>query len=59
MNEPLMFTWFEKIWKTYADEKQKELEFSRSLMVYDAFKAHTTDDMNVLLATNNTNLVIS
>ena len=26
-------------------------------MVYDAFKAHKTDNVKVLLATNNTNLV--
>ena len=27
-------------------------------MVYDAFKTHKTDNVNVLLATNNTNLVL-
>ena len=24
---PLMFTWFEKVWQTYGQEKQKELNF--------------------------------
>ena len=57
MDEPLMFTWFAQIWKTYADEKQEQLCFNRSLMVYDAFKAHTTDDMKVLLATNSLQMV--
>ena len=59
MYESLMFTWFEKIWQTYAREKQKELVFERSFMVYDAFKAHKTDNVKVLLATNNTNLVLA
>ena len=38
----------------YADEKQKELDFSRTLMIL--LKANTTDERNVLLETNNTNL---
>ena len=35
-----MFNWFEKVWQTYSREKQKELNFERSFMVYNAFKAH-------------------
>ena len=58
MNESLMFTQFEKVWKTYAKEKQKELRFDRPFMVYDAFKAHKTDNVKVLLAKNNTNLAL-
>ena len=38
MDESLMFTWFEKVWQTYARKKQKDLGFGRSFMVYDAFK---------------------
>ena len=38
MDEFLMFTWFEKVWQTYARKKQKDLGFGRSFMVYDAFK---------------------
>ena len=53
-----MFTWFEKVCQTYDREKQKELGFERSFMVYDAFKAHKTKKVKVLLATNNTNLVL-
>ena len=55
MDESLMFTYFEKVWQTYVKEKQKELGFDRSFMVYDASKAHKTDNVKVLLATNNTN----
>ena len=55
MDESLMFTCFEKVWQTYVKEKQKELGFDRSFMVYDASKAHKTDNVKVLLATNNTN----
>ena len=29
---------------------QKELDFNRLLMVYDAFKAHTTDEMKAVLS---------
>ena len=58
MDEFWMFTWFEKVWQTYAREKQKDLGFERSFMVYDAFKTHKTDNAKVLLATNNTDLVI-
>ena len=35
-----MFNWFEKVWQTFSREKQKELNFERSFMVYNAFKAH-------------------
>ena len=55
MDESLMLTWFEKVWQTYAREKQ---DFERSFMVYDAFKAHKTDNLKALLAMNNTNLVL-
>ena len=43
MDASLMFIWFDQVWKSYGEKKQKELDFNRSLMVYDAFKAHTTD----------------
>ena len=51
-----MFSWFKKGWQTYSKEKQKELGFDRSFMVYHAFKAHKTD--KVLLAANNANLAL-
>ena len=53
-----MFTWLEKVCQTYSREKLKELVFKRSFMAYNPFKAHKTDNVKVLLATNNTNLVI-
>ena len=58
MDKYLMFTWFENVCQTYANEKQKELDFDQSFMVYDAFKARKTDNVKVLLATNNTNLAL-
>ena len=39
-------------------KKQKEMDFNRSLMVYDAFKAHTIDEMKAVLSTNSTNLIM-
>ena len=53
-----MFIWFDQVWKSYAEKKQKELDFNRSLMVYDAFKAHTTDEMKAVLSINSTNLIM-
>ena len=58
MDESLMFIWFDQVWKSYAEKKQKELHFNRSLMVYDAFKAHTTDEMKAALSINSTNLIM-
>ena len=55
MDESLMFTWFGKVWQTYSREKQG---LERSFIVYDAFKADKTDKVKVLLAMNNTNLVL-
>ena len=57
MDESLMFIWFEKVWQTYAKEKQNELDFGRSFIVY-AFKTYKTDNVKVLLATDNTNLAL-
>ena len=52
-----MFIWFDQVWKSYAEKKQKELDFNRSLMVYDAFKVHTTDEIKAVLSINSANLV--
>ena len=51
-----MFIWFDQVWTSYAEKKQKELDFTRSLMVYDAFKACTIDEMKAVLSINSTNL---
>ena len=45
MDESLMFIWFDHVWKAYVEKNQKELDFNRSIMVYDAFNAHVTYDM--------------
>ena len=58
MDESLMFIWFDQVWKLYAEKKQKELDFNRSLMVYDTFKAHTADEMKVALSINSANLIM-
>ena len=52
MGKSLMFICFDQVWKSYGEKKQKELDFSKSLMVYDAFKAHTTDGFKVVLSIN-------
>ena len=52
MDESLMFIWFDQVWKSYEGKKQKELDFNRSLMVYDA---QSTDEMKAVLSINSTN----
>ena len=58
MDEPLMFIWFNQVWKSHGEIKQNELNFNRSSMVYDAFKTHTTDEMKLVLSINGTNLIV-
>ena len=59
MDDSLMFIWLDQVWKSYAEKKKKnEFDFNRSLMVYDAFKAHTTDKMKALLSTRSTNFIV-
>ena len=53
-----MFIWFDQVWKSYAEKKQKELDFNRSLMVYDTFNAHTTDEMKAVLSITSSNLIM-
>ena len=50
-DESLMFIWFYQVSKSYA-------EFNGLLMIYDAFKAHTTDEMKTVLSINSTNLIM-
>ena len=58
MDESLIFVWLDQVWKSYPEKKQKELDFNRSLMIYDAFEAHTADEMKAVLSINSTNLVM-
>ena len=58
MDESLMFIWFDQVWKSYAGKNQKEMHFNRLLMVYNSFKAHTTDKMKAVLWINSTNLIM-
>ena len=58
MDESLMFIWFDQVYKSYAEKNQKELDFNRSLMVYDNFKAHTTDEMKAVLSITSSNLIM-
>ena len=54
----LLYTIIEHIWKSYEENKQKELYFSRLLMVFDVFKADTLDNIKALLSNYGTNLNI-
>ena len=54
-----MFIWFDEVWKSYSEKKQKELDFTRWLMVYDAFKACPIDRIKAVLSINSTNLIMA
>ena len=49
MDEPLMLIWFDQVWKSYAEKKKTKGVFQQVVNDYDAFKAHTTDVMKVVL----------
>lgn len=58
INTQLLFIWFDRIWKSYEDKKQKQLYFNRLLIVFDVFKADTLGDMNAMLSSYGTNLIM-
>ena len=45
MDEELMEVWVEEIWLKYVREVSKQLGFDNSLLTFDAFSAHKTDDV--------------
>ena len=45
MDECLMMVWHEKIQFKYVHKGKKEIDFHKSLMVMDAFKANLMDDV--------------
>ena len=58
INTQLLFVWFDRIWKSYEGKKQKQLYFNRLLIVFDVFKADTLGDMNAMLSSYGTNLIM-
>ena len=52
MDEGLMEVWVEEIWLKYVREVSKQLRFDNSLLTFDAFSAHKTDDVQSKLVEN-------
>ena len=58
MDEGLMEVWVEEIWLKYVREVSKQLGFDNSLLTFDAFSAHKTDDKSKLVENKSDILVI-
>ena len=53
MDEERMLLWLREIWLKYTEKIQEEIEFPRSFLTLDAFKAHKNDSVLEEIATNN------
>ena len=58
MDEGLMELWIEEIWLKYVTEVSKQLGFDNSLLTFDAFSAHKTDDVQSKLVENKSDILI-
>ena len=58
MDEGLMELWIEEIWLKYVTEVSKQLGLDNSLLTFDAFSAHKTDDVQSKLVENKSDILI-
>ena len=58
MEEGLMEVWVEEIWLKYVREVSKQLGFDNSLLTFDAFSAHKTDDVQSKLVVNKSEILM-
>ena len=58
MDERLMEVWVEEIWLKYIREVSKQLGFNNSLLPFDAFSAHKTDDVQSKLVQNKSDILM-
>ena len=58
MDEGLMEVWVEEIWLKYVREVSKQLGFDNSLLTFDAFSAHKTDDVQSKLVENKSDILM-
>ena len=56
MDEGLMEVWVEDIWLKYVTKVSKQLGFDNSLLTFDAFSAHKTDDIQSKLVENKSDI---
>ena len=53
-----MEVWVEEIWLKYVREVSKQLGFDNSLLTFDAFSAHKTDDVQSKLVENKSDILM-
>ena len=58
MDEGLMEVWIEEIWLKHIREVSKQLGFDNSLLTFDAFSAHKTDDVQSKLVENKSDILM-
>ena len=58
MDEGLIEVWLEEIWLKYVREVSKQLGFDNSLLTFDAFLAHKTDDVQNKLVENKSDILM-
>ena len=58
MDEGLMEVWVEEIWLKYVREVSKQLGFDNSLLKFDAFSVHKTDDVQSKLVENKSDILM-
>ena len=58
MDEGLMEVWVEDIWLKYVREVPKQLGFDNSLLTFDAFSAHKTDNVQSNLVENKSDILM-
>ena len=58
MDEGLMEVWIEEIWLKYVREVSKQLEFDDSLLTFDEFSAHKTDNVRSKLVKNKSDILM-
>ena len=58
MDEGLMEVWVEEIWLKYVREVSKQLGLDNSLLTFDAFSAHQTDDVQSKLVENKSDILM-
>ena len=58
MDEGLMEVWVEEIWLKYVREVSKQVGFDNSLLTFDAFSAHKTDDVQSKLVENKSDILM-
>ena len=58
MDEELMHVWLEDIWLKHTKLMSQKLGFENSLLTFDAFSAHKTDEVEAKLVQNKSDILV-